>query len=283
MSCVLCNSNDSKIVCTKAGMKRGESQNITNAVCLKCGLIYNDPMPSDEILEKYYTGGYVEDKSGTKDNFQAFIERIKKRPVGDKNKEIVDFLKPFIKNEAKVLDIGCSSGVLLAEIRKMTNARVTGVEPDATMVRVAKEYYGIEDMENIFFEDFIKKNNEKFDLVILRHVLEHLKDPNKAVEELKDLLSDGGYLFLVMPNAANFRFSRSLAHNLEFGHLYSYTPHSLCQLLKKHGLKIIKRNKEQPYNLQMIVAKTEDLASAVDPEEVKDGAVISSLIRRLKI
>jgi len=44
---------------------------------------------------------------------------------------------------------------------------------------------------------------QKFDLVILKEVLEHLFDPDRAIEELKSVTKSGGYIIITTPNLSS--------------------------------------------------------------------------------
>jgi 2-polyprenyl-3-methyl-5-hydroxy-6-metoxy-1,4-benzoquinol methylase len=44
------------------------------------------------------------------------------------------------------------------------------------------------------------KSNEKFDLIILSHVLEHLLNPSVFLKKIKSILSDNGILYIEVPS-----------------------------------------------------------------------------------
>jgi len=76
---------------------------------------------------------------------------------------------------------------------------------------------------------FIKANfeffdtNEKFDVIWASHVFEHFKDPLRAVEKCYDLLTDGGLLFIAMPDP----FFIDYANLYAWGHWHIYEHHIL--------------------------------------------------------
>lgn len=281
--CALCNSNDTWVICKKAGLKRGEAKKVTNVICRKCRLIYNNPMPADEELEEYYLGQYAEDRGITEGGYEIAIERIRNKQPEIKNKKIVEFIKNFIKENDSVLDIGCSYGILLAEIKKQINCQVKGIEPGAMFSKVAREYYGLSNIEQKFFNNYIKENKgrEQFDFIILRHVFEHFREPNQVIMDLKSIIKPNGYLFLVVPNAASFKPLKPLEQNLEFGHVYSYTPFSLQRLLLKHKLKIVKWSFDYVFSLQVIATRMENPIKAIDAGELKQGQNIRLLYYKL--
>lgn len=287
--CAICNSDDTEIICKRVGVKRGKPKNITNVICKRCGLIYNNPIPSEEMIKNYYSGEYVKSKSGS-DEYEDIIKRIKakhpdqkiRKAKKEKNKKAVEFISDFLSENNKALEIGCGVGIFLSELQKQVKCSVKGIEPDSIMSQVAREYYGLENINNMFFEDYLKESDEKFDMVILRQVFEHLADPNEAIQKIKSILRKNGYLFLAVPNAADFKPSRLLHNSLDFGHLYSYTPHTLRQLLLKHNMKIVKWSYDYVLTLQVVAARNGNPLNAVPAKELKSGSNIKLLKFKLK-
>ena len=61
--------------------------------------------------------------------------------------------------------------------------------------------------KNINFEnrDFLEDNfNDKYDLIILSHVIEHFTDLDKIINKLKKLLNPNGVLYILTPGVLNF-------------------------------------------------------------------------------
>jgi 2-polyprenyl-3-methyl-5-hydroxy-6-metoxy-1,4-benzoquinol methylase len=279
--CALCGSDDCSIVCREVAPKRGEMKKIDNVICNRCGLIYNNPMLTDEYLDNYYKNEFVKEQKEI-ENFDEFILEIKDKKSESTDK-LVDFVKEFINDESEVLDIGCGFGKLLFEIKRKVSCRVTGIEPDLTTAKNSDSNYLIKDINNCSFDSFFESNNKKFDLVILKMVLEHLNDPNRYIENFKKILKPKGRLFIVVPNAYKFRPSKKLVDNFLFGHVFSYTPWTMHQMLLKHNLKIVKFEDNHVFSDLKIIAT--DVSNQVNAEEVKklrEGFDIARLKFRLK-
>jgi len=283
--CELCNSDDIKLVCTKAEMKRGGVKDINNVICLRCGFVYNSPMPSCESLQEYYNGGFTKEHTGIEqDGYNELLERVKRKKPEIKNGEVVEFfVKPYIDSNSSVLDIGCSYGIFLSEVKKRVNCKVVGIEPDSLNVRFAKEHYGLENVQNIFFEDFVKSNTEKYDFIVLRHVLEHLRDVNTVIGQLSSLTKKCGYIFITVPDIADIMPSRPLTGSFEFGHLYSFSPYTLSQILFKHGMKVVKIRRSYTNHLEILSTHIDNPVNSVPFECLQDGNSASVIIRRFKM
>lgn len=99
----------------------------------------------------------------------------------------IDFLK--IKN---VLEIGSNRGDFLFHLKsKFGHLNVIGMEPSNL------DFVGVPTVKTFFSKDIF---SNKFDLIVLRHVLEHIKYPTDFIADIKNLLSPDGVLFIEVPN-----------------------------------------------------------------------------------
>ncbi len=101
-----------------------------------------------------------------------------------------------------ILEIGAGSGETLLELKK------TGI---------ANKIYGYDLVDICLnkseFESFIVGNiekdpipfNEKFDIIILADVLEHLVEPEKVLEKLIPFLKKNGKIYISLPNIRNYK------------------------------------------------------------------------------
>lgn len=114
-------------------------------------------------------------------------------------------LLSFIGTEKKgltILEVGAGSGATLLELKK------TGI---------ANKIYGYDLVDICLnkkeFESFVVGNiekepipfNEKFDIIILADVLEHLLEPEKALEKLIPFLNKEGKIYISLPNIRNYK------------------------------------------------------------------------------
>jgi 2-polyprenyl-3-methyl-5-hydroxy-6-metoxy-1,4-benzoquinol methylase len=196
---------------------------IRNVLCPGCGLIYNDPMPSDAELSDLY--------------------RAMARDIADRPQPASARILPIERDQAEfvsghagverpaVLDIGCSMGGFLAALRE-TGARVMGVEPSPHDAEVARTRFGL-DVRPGFFEqaDF---GSLRFDVISLRFVFEHVRDPRAIVRRARGLLAGGGRLFIEVPNLA-MPFV-GLDDYFSYGHLQTFTAETLAYLCARENM-----------------------------------------------
>jgi 2-polyprenyl-3-methyl-5-hydroxy-6-metoxy-1,4-benzoquinol methylase len=139
-----------------------------------------------------------------------------------------------------VLDVGCGTGALLTSFLK-NNCEVLGLDFNNKYLSVAKSK-GI-NVRKGSIEQI--KSNEKFDLIILSHVLEHLLNPSVFLKKIKNILSDNGILYIEVPSLEAIlkgAYDYDLKKYLHNTHVCHYSLGSLELLCKKSGLKLIKNN-----------------------------------------
>ncbi len=148
----------------------------------------------------------------------------------------VNIISRFI-SQGKVLEVGCSTGLMLS-LFKDKGWQVLGVEISKKSAEKALQL-GIK-VETKSFEDI--NFNEKFDLIIFNHTLEHLDDPKGVIKKAVSLLNKEGILYIDLPNFGG------LSANLQKGnwplllpseHLWHFTYLSLKKILKENNTKIV--------------------------------------------
>jgi methionine biosynthesis protein MetW len=153
----------------------------------------------------------------------------------------------LIDCKSKVLDVGCSSGRLIGELKNKKGCYVVGIEKIQEMINIAKEKSDriIEADLNEICEMPFPKNY--FDVIIFGDVLEHLQDPERTLRYFYEYLSDSGYILVSIPNIAFItvrfnlligKFDYSDCGILDRTHIHFYTLNSAKELLEHCGYKI---------------------------------------------
>lgn len=108
----------------------------------------------------------------------------------------LEFMKEIPSNVKTVLDLGCSDGWSMERLREM-GKEVMGVTISRKDYEVAKAKgldVRVGDIHNIPLP------NESVELVYARHVVEHSLRPKTVLYEIRRILKNEGYLFLVFPS-----------------------------------------------------------------------------------
>jgi len=103
----------------------------------------------------------------------------------------------------KILDVGCSTGTLGAEIKRKGNT-VWGLDVSEKAVAIAKDK-----LDKVFVCDVEDHANlpihgEQFDVIVYADILEHLTDPLTTLREYKRFLKEDGFIVVSLPNIASW-------------------------------------------------------------------------------
>ncbi len=109
------------------------------------------------------------------------------------------YLSRRVSTTGKLLDIGCGNGrILYLATRDGWDAR--GLELDRDLAEFAAVETGCQVTTMDFLDSAATIEGAPFDVVILRHVLEHLRDTRLALGRIRSLLTVGGIALLEFPN-----------------------------------------------------------------------------------
>jgi 2-polyprenyl-3-methyl-5-hydroxy-6-metoxy-1,4-benzoquinol methylase len=164
----------------------------------------------------------------------------------------------------RVLDIGCGDGQVSAELARVTAANVVCVDVSATAVQACTSR-GLEAHVVDIGTVPLPFSDSSFDLVFMTEVVEHLVRPDRALEEVRRVLTKGGLLILSTPNLACLPNRALLALGIQplfsevseevvlgrrlrllgqggqpVGHLRLYTKRALLEFLNSQGFSVLK-------------------------------------------
>jgi len=163
---------------------------------------------------------------------------------------LISVINKHLKNSnQKILDIGCGAGTLSFYLAKRGH-NVLGVDISSKAIKecsVSTKSLGLEHL-NFKQLDFPNKYpNEKFDVVILTEVIEHLEDDKKTLMVINKLLKPNGLIILSTPSntAPLHRLGVTKKFDKDVGHLRRYSLEEIARLVKKSGFKIIETKKTE--------------------------------------
>ncbi|MFP4061059.1 MAG: class I SAM-dependent methyltransferase [Bacteroidales bacterium] len=229
MKCRVCDSDDLYLYYTQ-----GNQSQFHFHKCRECGLVNYDL--SGGIDQDKYTNNYVDPLN---DNARTNIG----------HEYTWRFIKENLTVNGRFLDIGCGNGKLLI-LAARHGWTVEGLELSDFYATKLKQTAGIP-VHVVDFIDFNPGENEKYDLITLRHVFEHLPDPVKSIRKIKALLNPGGHVLMEFPNiesmeAKNKRFlSRLGIRKKKYdsvykpGHCNEFSRRSFSYLLDKTGFNLV--------------------------------------------
>ena len=118
--------------------------------------------------------------------------------------EIID-----ISYMLNILEIGCFEGSMTTILSKKFKS-LDVVEPSIDCINKIKNKFDNVTFINTILQEYT--TDKKYDLIIISHTLEHIENQIEALVKAKSLLSDNGYLYVIVPNGTSI--SRLIAHKL---------------------------------------------------------------------
>tara|TARA_R110002049_G_scaffold73024_7_gene189226 strand:+ start:925 stop:1809 length:885 start_codon:yes stop_codon:yes gene_type:complete len=154
----------------------------------KYKMLVTSPVPAD--IENYYKSeNYISHTDSKKTFFDKIYQTVKNRTL----KQKLALLNSFNTKDKTLLDVGAGTGDFL-KVCKNNNWLVSGIEPSLDARNIA-EKKGVNLQEGL--TDF---TNQKFDVITLWHVLEHVDNLKKTIKTLKSLLKKDGRIVVAVPN-----------------------------------------------------------------------------------
>jgi len=154
----------------------------------------------------------------------------------------------LVPEGARVLDVGCAQGYISEQLVG-EGCEVFGIELDPDAAELARRHCAeviVADMDTL---TELPWPEHSFDVILCMDILEHLKDPARALKLLKLYLRPDGIVIVTLPNVANwwirFRLLRGRWDYHPFGicdksHLRFFTLNTARDLLAEAGFSIAK-------------------------------------------
>lgn len=266
-SCPLCGSKKRKEFYNFGANPTGSKIEVKNVICEECHLVFQSPMMSEKEMEEYYSE-YLQTTQELFDISIGFEEHI-----AAISKQRYSFIEPYINKGDSVLDIGCSFGSMLNELKnKNIDLSLTGVNPEEMVAQFGKKYYGLDIRINMFENENFE--SESFDFIILDNVIEHFSDIKKVLEEIHRVLKENGKLFIVTNDVNNVH--GEYFRNFFLDHSVTFSQDTLRMQLESEGFFIDKIDSKghftfqgyhYPYIQAVVVKGTKDKSYTFIPED----------------
>ncbi len=214
-------------------------------ICQACGINFIHPIMSQQEEDDFYAESfenYMAQRSGP--SWESPEEHFfSQQSEGERRLNLV---RKYLKRSHSVLEIGSSTGYFLDDLRGYT-AGITGIEPS----RLFREYANSMDIRTV--SKIEELTGQKYDIILMYYVVEHLRDPVGYFRDLKCMLTGGGKILVEVPNVDDALITLYNAKGFQSfywqkAHYYNYSHHSLEYVLKKAGYQV-STHPEQRYDL----------------------------------
>lgn len=159
------------------------------------------------------------------------------------NKDKKRIVFSYLENNQKILEIGCSLGVVAKEFIRQPSVQYLGIDIDQNAINYCSLNLASAHMrfENISLRDLIA-NGEKFDYVIFANILHHVDDvlAIELIGDSKEVLQNGGKILFMEPDTlhGDESFLMKQLYKLERGE-YRRSLGNLISMISDANLEII--------------------------------------------
>jgi len=206
--------------------------------CRRCGLVFLNPRMTAEAYGRFYDGIY-------RPLVSAYHGRlIDARTIQAEQREYAveraEFIRPFITSFAPttLLDIGGSTGVVAASFAREFGLHGTVIDPAPLEVEQAQRL-GLETITGLVEQhDF---GTCRFGVVIICQTVDHLLDVAGTLTRVRELLSDGGLLFIdIVDFRAAYLRNWSVEDAIKIDHPYYLTEPAMVAYLRRSGFDVLR-------------------------------------------
>lgn len=224
ISCIICSSLEVKEIITfESGVKIFD--------CKKCRNAFTYPKPKlpDYSKEDFHRNGLETNELTLFEHLPIEIQesyRIQK-----------EMIVKHVPRGAHVLEVGGGEGLFL-ELLKNSGYNVELIEPSVTAsIRAQKRGLNV-------YNDYLKnvKFPNKYSVICLAHVLEHIENPAQTMEALKNMLEPNGFVLLTQSNYKGFMpylLKKSWYAWLPSQHFSHFTVSGIKYLAQSIGFKVV--------------------------------------------
>ena len=245
--------------------------------CCQCNLVRVNPQLTQDAIRNIYQEGY-------KNKSHSTSNPAERQKIPQQQQDALKKLAQICGNCGYLLDVGCFEGQFLWAARE-SGWQVAGTEISETAVAFARDTWQLDvrlgALEEIQFED------NQFDAVVLRDVIEHLPDPKRTLQEINRILRPGGALYVWTPN-----FDSLTQHLVgqRWGavifpwHLYYFTPKTLSQMSISVGftpVEMTTRNLLLDFRDRYAALKRGEILAARRPLTKRFNRLLDKLLRPL--
>jgi SAM-dependent methyltransferase len=192
------------------------------SACVGCESVFMRRRPTSRWFDEFYAQQW--DQRG----HAEAPTRAAPKPLT----KVAQLCAPFLAPRAHVLDVGAGFGGTLLGFREAGH-RVHAIERSSHRAAFLRDRLGIPCAQSPI-ESFTP--DEKFDLVCLHHVYEHVSEPAAVIGHVARLLKPGGRIYLAVPDLWQ-EYPPQAFHFVP--HLHWLTPRALARVLARHGFALL--------------------------------------------
>lgn len=226
-------------------------QRVTTVICRGCGLMRLDPRWDLDSYIRMYSEAYWPLTAGeqvlTESRFQRSVRRAQ---------PFVDTLTNWVQlRDKSLLEVGSSYGAGLFALKPYAPAILRGYDYDQNFLEMGRRLAGVE-LRHGGIDEAVA-TGERYDVVVLRHVFEHLQAPIEQARQIASLINPGGVLLIEVPGVlAPGLWLDDPIYGFQCWHTYSFCLETLTSIMQAAGYKRLHGN-EQVFSLWQFTGQSQ--------------------------
>jgi 2-polyprenyl-3-methyl-5-hydroxy-6-metoxy-1,4-benzoquinol methylase len=231
-------------------------------ICESCGFVYHDPQLDERDIEALYDK--FRDASFRNESPDAYFDRITSLPkAGSENQAKVEWLRvhapELLHRGGRLLDIGCGGGVFIHTfLQNISGWSAAGVEPTVAFAELAARRLATQVIAGSYRSGLFA--GQRFDLISVNQVLEHVVDPVAFLADVREDLADGGLLYLEVPDVLDLGYLAPNHDRFMMQHLWVFSRASLVNVCRRAGYTLVALDQQvtirQKRNLVALLSKS---------------------------
>ena len=234
-------------------------------ICLKCQMVFNLVEMRQEAMDMSYRTNRryarMVSHAGPQESRQEDV--LTDAPWDTERLSLTSgFIRRRFDPSVSVLDVGGASGALAGLLTTAGFSDVTVSDPSQEALELAAIRHQVEVIQTSVF-DLVDQVDRAYDVIVLSHVVEHLRDARQALTVCRSILGDFGSIVVEVPDARRYcDFLISPYHDFNTEHINHFTEVSLSNLLRSAGFIITAIELDSPASLYPVIR----VAAAVSPK-----------------
>lgn len=155
----------------------------------------------------------------------------------------IDFLKKYIKQGHSVVDLGCGNGLVSFLVSDFSK-KVVGIDYNSKAIENAKIKYRKHDVQFYALDaiEFLENNEEKYDVLMLSHILEHIDHPKEFLLQYKQYFD---HIYIELPDydgtiLNHFRKDQQMdLIYTDADHVSEFDRHAMKAIFSECGIQIL--------------------------------------------
>jgi 2-polyprenyl-3-methyl-5-hydroxy-6-metoxy-1,4-benzoquinol methylase len=249
LACDLCGADQS--------IKRYEKRGFSIVECAKCGMVYTNPRLKGEKIGQLYDADYFQGHGFDRsvDYVGEVNEYGKEHPPYTLNDWDLDTISAMLgetrAKNARLLEIGCGTGVFLAKAREH-GFDVEGLELSTYAAEFVRNMGITVQTASIEDANFAEGT---WDVIVMREVIEHLPHPLESLRTVRRWLKPGGVLFMATGNYDSPERKLKGSDWFYFmpeGHLYYFSNRTMQKYLRTAGFRTVRVTNQGDMLMEML-------------------------------